>query len=85
MASDGDWRDHANCRGLDVQLFFPRRGETADRAKEICSGCVVQAECYTYSLKDLPGAEAGQKFGIWGGVSEHERRRIRRYNRSRLA
>lgn len=66
------WQDYGNCRGADADLFFPERGASTRRAKAICDGCSVQVECLDYALSH------GEKFGIWGGLSERERRRVRR-------
>ena len=66
------WQDQANCLGVDPDLFFPERGASTREAKEVCRGCVVRMECLEYALAN------GEKFGIWGGMSERERRRIRR-------
>src|SRR6476469_2154188 len=66
------WQDLANCLGVDPDLFFPERGASTREAKEVCRGCVVRGECLEYALAN------GEKFGIWGGMSERERRRIRR-------
>jgi WhiB family redox-sensing transcriptional regulator len=66
------WQEYANCLGVDPDLFFPERGASTKEAKEVCRGCVVRDECLEYALSN------GEKFGIWGGMSERERRRIRR-------
>jgi WhiB family redox-sensing transcriptional regulator len=66
------WQDFANCLGVDPDLFFPERGASTREAKEVCRGCVVREECLEFALAN------GEKFGIWGGLSERERRRIRR-------
>lgn len=66
------WQRHANCLGLDASLFFPERGASTREAKEVCRGCTVREHCLEYALV------TGEKFGIWGGMSERERRRIRR-------
>jgi WhiB family transcriptional regulator, redox-sensing transcriptional regulator len=71
-APDKSWQDFANCLGVDPDLFFPERGESTREAKEVCRGCVVREDCLEYALAN------GEKFGIWGGMSERERRRIRR-------
>jgi WhiB family redox-sensing transcriptional regulator len=63
---------NANCREVDSDLFFPVHGESSSEAKEVCRGCVVREECLEYALQN------GEKFGIWGGLSERERRRVRR-------
>ena len=69
---DKSWQDFANCLGVDPDLFFPERGASTREAKEVCRGCVVREDCLEYALAN------GEKFGIWGGMSERERRRIRR-------
>ncbi len=69
---DRSWQGQANCLGVDPDLFFPERGASTREAKGVCRGCVVREECLEYALVN------GEKFGIWGGMSERERRRIRR-------
>jgi WhiB family redox-sensing transcriptional regulator len=72
FGEDKSWQDLANCLGVDPDLFFPERGASTREAKEVCRGCVVRDDCLEYALAN------GEKFGIWGGMSERERRRIRR-------
>jgi WhiB family redox-sensing transcriptional regulator len=73
-----DWRDRAACRvdlGVDPELFFPPNGARTDLespAKEACNACPVQSDCLEWAL------ESRQRFGIWGGKTRHERRRIAR-------
>jgi WhiB family transcriptional regulator, redox-sensing transcriptional regulator len=69
---DRDWQTRANCMWVDPDLFFPERGASTREAKEVCRGCVVREDCLEYALAN------GEKFGIWGGLSERERRRLRR-------
>jgi WhiB family redox-sensing transcriptional regulator len=66
------WQDLANCRGADPDLFFPERGASTRTAKGICRECSVQEECLEFAVV------SSEKFGIWGGMSERERRKIRR-------
>lgn len=66
------WQDYANCRGADADLFFPERGASTRKAKAICGECQVRAQCLDFAI------DVGEKFGIWGGMSERERRRVRR-------
>ena len=66
------WQERANCLGVDPDLFFPERGASTREAKGVCRGCEVKDECLEYALAH------GEKFGIWGGLSERERRRVRR-------
>ncbi|HRV75999.1 MAG TPA: WhiB family transcriptional regulator [Candidatus Saccharimonadales bacterium] len=65
------WQDFANCLGTDPELFFPERGASTREAKEVCKGCAVREDCLGYAMSK------GERFGIWGGLSERERRRIR--------
>lgn len=69
---DRDWQFRANCMGVDPELFFPERGSSTREAKEVCRGCVVREDCLDFAIAN------GEKFGIWGGMSERERRRVRR-------
>ena len=66
------WQSRANCMGVDPELFFPERGASTREAKEVCRGCTVRNDCLEYALAN------GEKFGIWGGLSERERRKVRR-------
>ncbi len=72
-----DWMADAACRGMDPELFFPARGYTGHPAKAVCSTCPVIRDCLAYALRN------GEKFGVWAGLSEQERRDLRR--RRRLA
>lgn len=69
---DLSWHDRANCKGANADLFFPERGASTRTAKSICRQCQVRADCLEFALR------SGEKFGIWGGLSERERRRVRR-------
>jgi WhiB family redox-sensing transcriptional regulator len=76
-AADFDWRDEALCRDTDPSLFFPV-GTTGlavmqiDKAKGVCAECTASAACLDFAL------ETNQDSGIWGGLTEEERRVIRR-------
>lgn len=65
------WRDRAACRGMD-DLFFPEEGHNTLPAKKVCDGCPVVSACLEYAL------ETGQRYGVWGGTSEKERKRMNR-------
>jgi WhiB family transcriptional regulator, redox-sensing transcriptional regulator len=67
-----DWQERALCAQTDPEAFFPEKGGSTREAKRICSGCDVRAECLDYALAH------DERFGIWGGLSERERRRLRR-------
>lgn len=72
LQEDKGWQSKANCMGVDPDLFFPERGASTKEAKEVCRGCVVREDCLEFALRN------SEKFGIWGGMSERERRRVRR-------
>lgn len=73
--ADLAWKKQANCLGIDPELFYPERGVSSSNAKSVCKGCVVKEECLEFALRN------GEKFGIWGGMSERERRILRRERR----
>ena len=74
-----DWRHRAICRDEDPELFFPV-GTSGPallqiaEAKTVCRRCPVVSECLTWAL------ESGQADGVWGGMSEAERRTLKRRN-----
>ncbi|HVW79322.1 MAG TPA: WhiB family transcriptional regulator [Mycobacteriales bacterium] len=78
-----DWRHRAACRDEDPELFFPI-GTTGpallqvDQAKAVCRRCDAVDECLTWAI------DSDQDAGVWGGLSEDERRAVRR-NRMRTA
>jgi WhiB family transcriptional regulator, redox-sensing transcriptional regulator len=67
-----EWQERALCAETDPEAFFPEKGGSTREAKRICSGCEVRAECLEYALAH------DERFGIWGGLSERERRRVKR-------
>ncbi|MFJ6613909.1 WhiB family transcriptional regulator [Streptomyces sp. NPDC091289] len=77
-----NWRLHAACREEDPDLFFPIGStgpavvQTAE-AKAVCRSCPVQAACLEWALENR------QDSGIWGGLSENERRALKRRSRRR--
>jgi WhiB family redox-sensing transcriptional regulator len=73
--TDFAWRDAAACRGLDTNVFFPLTDEEADEAKTVCAACPVREECLEFALLTR------QNDGVWGGLTEAERRRLRRRRR----
>ena len=66
------WQDRAVCAQTDPEAFFPEKGGSTREAKRVCRGCEVRAECLEYAL------EHDERFGIWGGLSERDRRRLKR-------
>lgn len=79
---EGGWRSRAACRGEDPELFFPvGSSEPAALAqiagaKAICARCPVREACLRFALY------TGQDYGIWGGLTEDERRRLQRRERA---
>lgn len=72
----GDWRDEAACLGKNTDSFFPERSHTeAARAKAICVGCDVRAECLSEAIFN------NERFGIWGGMDTQQRTREARRRR----
>jgi WhiB family redox-sensing transcriptional regulator len=71
-AVEDQWQDRALCAQTDPEAFFPEKGGSTREAKRICHGCEVKAECLEYALGN------DERFGIWGGLSERERRRLKR-------
>ncbi len=69
---DQDWHGRALCAQTDPEAFFPEKGGSTRDAKKICTGCEVRSECLSYALAN------DERFGIWGGLSERERRRLKR-------
>lgn len=76
LAQDQGWRLDAACVGYETDLFFPA-GETGpaveqiEAAKAVCRECPVQAQCLAFAIV------TNQEFGVWGGTTEQERRKLR--------
>jgi len=66
------WQERALCAQTDPEAFFPEKGGSTREAKKVCVSCEVRAECLEYAL------ENDERFGIWGGLSERERRKLKR-------
>ncbi len=66
------WQERALCAQTDPEAFFPEKGGSTREAKKVCTSCEVRAECLDYALAN------DERFGIWGGLSERERRKLRR-------
>lgn len=69
---DDQWQERALCAQTDPEAFFPEKGGSTREAKRICQGCEVKDACLEYALAH------DERFGIWGGLSERERRRLKR-------
>lgn len=65
------WRQRALCAQTDPEVFFPEKGGSTKDAKLVCARCEVREQCLRWAL------EHDERFGIWGGLSERERRRYK--------
>ena len=65
------WRELAACRGADLEVFFPERGESAGPARRVCAVCPVRQPCLDYAISNRI------VHGVWGGLTERERRALR--------
>jgi WhiB family transcriptional regulator, redox-sensing transcriptional regulator len=66
------WQERALCAQTDPEAFFPEKGGSTREAKRVCLACEVRSECLEYALAN------DERFGIWGGLSERERRRVKK-------
>ena len=66
------WQERALCAQTDPEAFFPEKGGSTREAKKVCLGCEVRGDCLEYALAH------DERFGIWGGLSERERRRLKK-------
>ena len=67
-----DWQERALCAQTDPEAFFPEKGGSTREAKRVCLTCDVRNECLEYALQN------DERFGIWGGLSERERRKLKK-------
>lgn len=72
ITTDQTWRLQALCAQIggspEQDLWFVKKGGSTRKAKKVCLACPVRAECLDYAL------ETKQRFGVWGGLTEHQRR-----------
>jgi WhiB family redox-sensing transcriptional regulator len=66
------WQERSLCAQTDPEAFFPEKGGSTREAKKVCVGCEVRSECLEYALAN------DERFGIWGGLSERERRKLKK-------
>ena len=66
------WQSDSLCAQTDPEAFFPEKGGSTRDAKKICASCEVRPQCLQYALAN------DERFGIWGGLSERERRKLRK-------
>ena len=78
---EAEWTERLNiaalarltpCAETDPEAFFPEKGGSTREAKKVCLSCDVRGECLDYALAH------DERFGIWGGLSERERRRLKK-------
>lgn len=74
-----EWMDEALCAQSDPEAWFPEKGDRPAAAKRVCADCPVRAECLEYAI------EHDERFGVWGGRTERERRELRRERKARAA
>lgn len=71
IIEEPNWQERALCRQTDPEAFFPEKGGSTREAKRVCLSCDVRGECLEYALQN------DERHGIWGGLSERERRKIK--------
>ncbi len=69
---EDNWKQWALCAQTDPEAFFPEKGGSTRLAKKVCALCDVSTQCLESALKN------DERFGVWGGLSERERRKLRR-------
>ncbi|GAA2231472.1 WhiB family transcriptional regulator [Streptomyces amakusaensis] len=69
---DLSWQETALCAQTGPEFFFPAPGSSTQEAKLLCGACEGRVECLEYALRH------DEKFGVWGGMSERERDRLKR-------
>lgn len=76
MTTDLSWRADALCAQTDPEAHYPEAGGTSTAAKRTCMACPVRAACLEHAI------EAGEEYGVWGGVGQQELRRLIRARRA---
>lgn len=76
--TDLSWQEDGLCMQTDPEAFFPEKGGSTKAAKQVCVGCEVRAECLQYALNN------DERFGIWGGLSERERRKLKKQSSNKI-
>lgn len=74
---ENPWKTKGQCRDVDPDVFYPHDEQGVEVAKKVCRGCSVSRACLEFALNNH------EDYGVWGGASERERRRIAK--RRRLA
>lgn len=75
LGTTPEWQELALCAQTSPDDFYPEKGGSAAEAKKVCGRCEVKSECLAYALSH------DERFGIWGGLTERERRKLKRVAR----
>ena len=75
----GGWKGMGICAQTDPEAFFPEKGVSTQDAKKVCLGCDVRGHCLEYALIHK------ERFGVWGGLSERERRWLTKAHKEECA
>lgn len=67
-----EWTEDALCAETDPEIFFPEKGGDVRAAKKVCAACPVRDECLAHALANH------ERFGVWGGLTERNRRKIQK-------
>lgn len=67
-----EWQELGTCAQTDPDAFYPEKGGSVREAKAVCNRCPVTAECLDYAIR------RDERYGVWGGTTERERRAIKR-------
>ena len=70
--TEEQWQERALCAQTDPEAFFPEKGGSTREAKRVCLSCDVRDDCLESALMN------DERFGIWGGLSERERRKLKK-------
>lgn len=73
-----EWYAEAVCAQTSPEEFFPEKGGTTKHAKQVCLGCTVREQCLQDAL------DRDERFGVWGGLSERERRQLKHQQQTAL-
>lgn len=69
--AEEEWPSRAVCSQTDPEAFYPEKGGSTRDAKKVCVGCPVRTQCLQWAL------DHDERYGVWGGLSERERRRLK--------
>lgn len=64
------WQDESACYGIDPEVFFPTTEDEAGLALSFCGVCSTRETCLAWALRN------GERYGVWGGMTEQQRRRL---------